>query len=423
MSEHQGAAGEDRVDVAVVGGGLAGLVAAVTAAETGKRVVLLEAHGLGGRASTDAQHGFRFNRGPRALYSGHGRAVLERLGMRPTGGPPALGGAMAVRRGELHRLPVGAGALVTTSLLGVRAKASFGAFYARLGKADLGELAGITQSAWLDELDMHPDARELAEALGRLSSYAHGPSLVSADVMASQMSIKGGVTYLDQGWSQIVEFLRDVAIRRGVELRDAQVSSIEAGASSVKVSGSEPGFAVVAACVVLAAGTPSASASLLPAMPDAWQRLAPEITAACLDLGLNRPAAHPFVHGIDTPVYLSTHCPPADLAPEGGAVVHVMRYLLPGEEPVSKDMRAELTAHAAMAGITEDSVDASRYLRRMVVAGAFPTPESGGIAGRPGIASTGTDRVLVAGDWIGPDGFLADAAIASGHAAGRAAAA
>ena len=156
MSEHQGAAGEDRVDVAVVGGGLAGLVAAVTAAETGKRVVLLEAHGLGGRASTDAQHGFRFNRGPRALYSGHGRAVLERLGMRPTGGPPALGGAMAVRRGELHRLPVGAGALVTTSLLGVRAKASFGAFYARLGKADLGELAGITQSAWLDELDIHP---------------------------------------------------------------------------------------------------------------------------------------------------------------------------------------------------------------------------------------------------------------------------
>lgn len=98
-----------------------------------------------------------------------------------------------------------------------------------------------------------------------------------------------------------------------------------------------------------------------------------------------------------------------------------MRFLQPGEEPVSKDMRAELTTHAAMAGIAEDSVAASRYLRRMVVAGAFPIPESGGIAGRPGIASTGIDRVLVAGDWIGPDGFLADAAIASGDAAGRAA--
>ena len=243
---------------------------------------------------------------------------------------------MTVRRGELHRLPVGAGALVTTSLLGVRAKASFGAFYARLEKADLGELAGITQSAWLDELDLHLDARELAEALGRPSSYAHGPSLVSADVMASQMSIKGGVTYLVRGWSQIVDFLRDVAVRRSVEFRDAHVSSIEVGPSSVKVSGLEPGFSVVAARVVLAArvvpaaGTPSASASLLPAMPDAWQRLAPEITAACLDLGLNRPAAHPFVHAIDKPFYLSTHCPPADLAPEGGAVVHVMRYLQPG---------------------------------------------------------------------------------------------
>ena len=69
-------AAEPRVDVAVVGGGLAGLVAAATAAGGGARVVLLEPHGLGGRAATDEQHGYRFNRGPRALYSGHGRAVL-----------------------------------------------------------------------------------------------------------------------------------------------------------------------------------------------------------------------------------------------------------------------------------------------------------------------------------------------------------
>jgi pyruvate/2-oxoglutarate dehydrogenase complex dihydrolipoamide dehydrogenase (E3) component len=31
-------------------------------------------------------------------------------------------------------------------------------------------------------------------------------------------------------------------------------------------------------------------------------------------------------------------------------------------------------------------------------------------------------RVYVAGDWVGPDGMLADAAFASGRAAGRAAA-
>ena len=414
-------AAEPRVDVAVVGGGLAGLVAAATAAEGGARVVLLEPHGLGGRAATDEQHGYRFNRGPRALYSGHGRAVLERMGMRPTGGPPMLGAAMAVRRGELHRLPVGAGALITTSLLGVRAKASFGAFYARVGKADLDELAGMTQSAWLDELDLHPDARQLAESLGRLSSYAHGSSLVSADVMAAQMSIKGGVTYLDRGWSQIVDFLRDCAVARGVEIRDAQVTAIEPGGTAVRVSGNA--LELVAGRVVLAAGGARSSASLLPEPPVAWKSLAPEIAAACLDLGLQQPAEHPFVHGIDDPLYLSTHCPPADMAPEGGAVVHVMRYLTPDEEPESTAMRACLQAHAAMAGIREDQIGASRYLRRMVVAGAFPTPENGGLRGRPGIASTGFERVLVAGDWIGPDGFLADAAIVSGESAGRVAAA
>jgi hypothetical protein len=57
----------------------------------------------------------------------------------------------------------------------------------------------------------------------------------------------------------------------------------------------------------------------------------------------------------------------------------------------------------------------------MVVTGVTPTPERGGLAGRPGITSAGLPGVLVAGDWVGPAGHLADAALASGEAAGRAA--
>ncbi|WP_181787827.1 FAD-dependent oxidoreductase, partial [Streptomyces phytophilus] len=54
--------------ISVIGGGLAGLAAAITAAEAGARVTLYEAHNsLGGRART-ADAPYRTNEGPHALY-------------------------------------------------------------------------------------------------------------------------------------------------------------------------------------------------------------------------------------------------------------------------------------------------------------------------------------------------------------------
>ncbi|MET9731362.1 FAD-dependent oxidoreductase [Streptomyces sp. NPDC006458] len=56
--------------ITVVGGGFAGLTAAITAAEAGARVTVYEAHHtLGGRART-AEGPYRTNEGPHALYSG-----------------------------------------------------------------------------------------------------------------------------------------------------------------------------------------------------------------------------------------------------------------------------------------------------------------------------------------------------------------
>ncbi|NEA81745.1 NAD(P)/FAD-dependent oxidoreductase, partial [Actinospica acidiphila] len=56
--------------ITVVGGGFAGLTAAVSAAEAGVKVTLYEAHHtLGGRART-ADAPYRTNDGPHALYSG-----------------------------------------------------------------------------------------------------------------------------------------------------------------------------------------------------------------------------------------------------------------------------------------------------------------------------------------------------------------
>jgi hypothetical protein len=63
-----------------------------------------------------------------------------------------------------------------------------------------------------------------------------------------------------------------------------------------------------------------------------------------------------------------------------------------------------------------------RYLHHMVVVSAMVTPDGGGLAGRPAVTDTATPGVLVAGDWVGPSGWLADASLVSGETAGALAA-
>ena len=57
----------------------------------------------------------------------------------------------------------------------------------------------------------------------------------------------------------------------------------------------------------------------------------------------------------------------------------------------------------------------------MVACSALPVPENGGLRGRP-VVTTGIPGVFVAGDSVGAVGHLADASLASGEAAGTAAA-
>ncbi|PZA05945.1 FAD-dependent oxidoreductase [Meiothermus sp. PNK-Is4] len=78
-----------QTDVAVVGGGIAGLTAAVYLARAGARVALFEkASELGGRSASTDSGGYLFNRGIHALYTGGGRLA----------GAPGAGGG--VQRGQ-----------------------------------------------------------------------------------------------------------------------------------------------------------------------------------------------------------------------------------------------------------------------------------------------------------------------------------
>jgi hypothetical protein len=169
--------------------------------------------------------------------------------------------------------------------------------------------------------------------------------------------------------------------------------------------------------VVVAAGGPAEAVRLTGIDPDPDRRMGPPIEAACLDLGLRRPPHIPVVFAVDDPLYLSTHCPPARLAPEGHAVVQLMKYLAPHEHHDALATRAQLQALAEIAGIERSDIVESRYLHRMTVTHALPVASSGGLAGRPLVECRDEPGLFLAGDWVGGRGQLADAAYASAEEA------
>src|SRR6185369_2065727 len=92
---------------------------------------------------------------------------------------------------------------------------------------------------------------------------------------------------------------------------------------------------------VLVAGGPDTVAALAGAaggsnVASEWAKRARPVHASSLDVALRalpRPHAT-FALGIDEPLYASVHSAWARLAPDGGALVHVLRYGgLAGEAP------------------------------------------------------------------------------------------
>ena len=391
--------------IVVIGGGLAGLSAAVAAGQAGGRVTLLDSHAPGGRARTEIRDGFRFNQGPHAVYrGGPGRRVLARLGIRPAGHAPPLRGARALANGHLHSLASG-------RLLSMRAKGQVARVFGMLPVTSPDRWAGRSASEWIEALRLRPDAAAVMAAYVRAATYVPTLGELPADLAIAQVRISfRGVIYLDGGWEQLVSGLLSRAEAVGVEIHPRTIAEAVAGgpgAWQVRTSGG----VLQAGAVVVAPGRPTAARRLLPADPG-WAELGPEVTAACLDLGLRRPGTR-LVFGIDEPLYLSPHSPPGDLAPAGCGLVHAMRY---GSTTPDED-RARLWALAASAGISEEDVAVHRFLPRMVVLSSLPPPERG-VAGRPPVAVAASPGIFVAGDWVGPAGWLSDGSLVSGEQAG-----
>ncbi len=437
------------VDVVVVGGGVAGLTAAAFAARGGASVLLLErAEEPGGRAATHEDGGFLFNVGPHALYSGAAASrVLAELGVAYSGRRPAATGGLALHAGKLHALPGGFVSLLTTDLLSLGGKLELGRALASLAKIDPSTLRGQTLRQWLDRTFRDDVVRGLFEALMRVTAYANDPefSCAAAAVEQLQQGFGAGVLYLDGGWRTLAAGLRRAAESAGARIEAGRrVTAVRTGTGVVEIDvapsriardpashpadgeGESPGAGsrtLRAASVVLA--VPPTVAAALADGPAAgglgdWARRLRPVKAACLDLGLRRlpDPRRLFVVGIDRPLYFSVHSASARLAPEGRAVVHVAKYL--GPEPAdAKAVERELEefCDVVQPGWRLE-VERRRFLPSMLVTGALV--EAG--RARPGPEVPGVGELFLAGDWVGDEGMIADAAFASGREAGRLAA-
>jgi phytoene dehydrogenase-like protein len=61
-----------------------------------------------------------------------------------------------------------------------------------------------------------------------------------------------------------------------------------------------------------------------------------------------------------------------------------------------------------------------RFLPNMIVSNALVDASQGGIYGRPDVKVPGSENLYIVGDWVGPEGMLADASLSSAkRAAGR----
>ena len=147
-----------------------------------------------------------------------------------------------------------------------------------------------------------------------------------------------------------------------------------------------------------------------------WADKAIPVKAACLDVALSRlprPKAT-FALGIDRPLYLSVHSAAARLAPESCGLIQVAKYLPPDETDSKESVERELEGLLDLVqNGWRDAVVYRRFLPDMIVMNAMPLARRDGTRGRPKSRVADVRGLFVVGDWVGNEGLLVDASLAS----------
>jgi phytoene dehydrogenase-like protein len=244
----------------------------------------------------------------------------------------------------------------------------------------------------------------------RLTTLVADHDRLSADVAAMQLrsGLTHGVRYLKGGWQSLVDAIAEQAKHRGARLRlRAAVRSLEEDSSGWAVS--VGGEQLRADVVIVAVGGPEAVARLLgDRTPPAS---GPAVGVSTLDIGMrNLPEpTRQFVLALDQATYLGHYSLPDPARPQLMTAISFTRAPLDALEAI---------VDVAQPG-WRDQLIVHRHLPRMIPSSAMTLAASAGLAGRPDVEVH--PGLYVAGDWIGPEGWLCDAALASAATAARAA--
>jgi phytoene dehydrogenase-like protein len=371
--------------ITVVGGGLAGLTAAIACAEGGAKVRLLEAHDeLGGRARS-ADGPYKANLGPHALYSdGPMWQWLAERNLLPAHVRPPLGGARFRCQGVVQRTPPLSSMPAILRLRGRKAPVELDFRSWAASHTDERTAAMLSSAAGV--YTFHHDPGELSAAFVwertvRLFLSSPPPTTV--------------VRYATGGWSGLVAPLERRLRDLGVDVQTGQ---------RVNALPESP--------VILATELHQGS-ELLGGEPLNWL----SGRTVCLDVGLSRRRGDPWiVSDLDESGWIGRYSSSDPLiAPEGHELVQTQMPIRPGESTEEAGARLERL-------IDQSYVDwrgRETWRRRQVMdarSGALDLP---GSTWRDRPAVDRGDGVFLAGDMVAAPGLLAEVSWASGLEASR----
>lgn len=368
--------------ITIVGGGLAGLTAAISCAEQGADVTLLEAHDeLGGRARSTPGP-YKANLGPHAILSNS--PFWKWLGERdllPPYARPRLSGVRFRWEDDIRRVPA-VGATVSALRL-----------FGRTAPVDL------DFRTWVTDQVGEEAAQILARSMGILT-YHHDPGELSAafvwePLVRGLLSAPPSARYPIGGWGTLVNRMHRRALDMGVQVQTGQ--RVDA--------------------------LPEPPVILATELSDARELLGDDgLTwtsghAVCLDLAVNHRRGDPFVV-VDLQeagwVERYTAADPS-LAPDGEELIQAQMPIRPGESARAAGERLEALLDASFPGWRERET----WRRRQVMKGRTGALDFPGQTWRDRPAVDRGGDVFLAGDMVAAPGCLSEIAWASALEASR----